>query len=98
MSKEEYDFVRIELLITQQQNIGITGELESTKRSLRAAQRIIRKTEEQLREANLKIDDLNWEIEGTYSPTPKYLNPIPFNIIVGEVDYNIVAIRRSLNS
>ena len=56
MSKEEYDFVRTELLIAQQHNIGITSELDSIKRSLRAANRIIRKTEAQLREANLKID------------------------------------------
>ena len=97
MSKEEYDLVRTELLVTQQ-NFGNSGELESAKRDLRAARRIIRRTEEQLREANLKIDDLNWEIEGTYHPTPKHLNPVPFNIIVGDIEKNIVSIRRSLNN
>ena len=98
MSKEEYDFVRTEILVTQQQKVCITGVLESIERTLRAARRIIRKTEEQWLETNLRIDDLNWQIEGTYHPTPKYLNPIPFNIIVGDLERNIVAIRRSLDN
>lgn len=98
MSKEEYDLVCTELLVTQQQKVCITGVLESTERTLCAARRLIRKQEEQLREANLRIDDLNWQIEGTYHPTPKYLNPIPFNIIVGDVERSIVAICRTLNN
>ena len=57
-----------------------------------------KKTEGQLREANLKIDDLNWQIEGTYYPPPTHLNPIPYHVIASEVENNILTIRCSLDS
>ena len=98
MSKEEYNFVRTELLISQQKNTYIHGELNSLRRNLCADKHIIQKMEGQLHEAKLKIDDLNWQIEGIYSPPPTYINPIPYHIIVREVEKNIVTIRCSLDS
>ena len=70
MSTEEFNTLRTEILITQQQNTCIKYDISSLRQSLRLVKRVVAVTEDQLRNANLKIDDLNWQLEGTYSPPP----------------------------
>ena len=64
MSTEEFNALRTELLVTQQKNIGITGELESLRRSLCLTKHIIWKTEGHLRQANLNIERLYSHVDG----------------------------------
>lgn len=60
MLTEDVNTPRTDLLITQQQNTGISGEeLASLRRILRLAKRIIGVTERKLHSATLKVDDLN---------------------------------------
>ena len=104
MQTEEFSTLRTELLITQQQNTCIKCDVSSLRRSLRLAKRVVAVTGGQLRNANIKIDDLNWQLEGTYSLShpspssppslllPQYLNPIPYDIIVNKVQINILNI------
>lgn len=58
MLTEDVNTPRTDLLITQQQNTGISGEeLASLRRILRLAKRIIGVTERKLHIATLKVDD-----------------------------------------
>ena len=68
------------------------------RRNLRAANQAIDVTERQLRQSNLTTDNLNWYIEGTYHPTPPFLNPVPYHTIVSNVESNFITLRHSLAS
>ena len=83
---------------SQQQNTCINCDVSSLRRSLRLAKRIAAVSERELRNANLKIDDLNSQLEDTITPSPHYFNPIPYYIIVNTVEINILNIRRALDS
>jgi len=99
MLTEEFNTLRTELLITQQQNTCFNCDICSVRRSLRLSKRIVAVTGRQLRNANIKIDYLNWQLEGTYTPLPQCFNPITNDdIIINTVEINILNIRCALDS
>lgn len=97
LSTIEINAIRMELLVTQQTNISITGECDSLKQSLRLAKWIVRKTEGQLRQANLKIERLYIHLDGT-DPLPSFLNLVPYDTTINFVEQNFIQLRFQASS